>query len=155
MPTYYEILQIAPTASADEIEQAYEKQFNHWRRLVTHHDLEMVNRANQALQILQNVRAVLVDPQKRSAYNASLNNAGGLADPSVGPIRMGTGILTAPTPPRPNPTLQPTHVVVAAPVIKPEERVDAWICPKCKQANPLESIYCKGCVQTVGVNCPL
>ena len=48
MATYYEFLQVAPTASVAEIEAAWEERYNHWRRLVTHHDPQVVNEANQS-----------------------------------------------------------------------------------------------------------
>ena len=38
MGTYYELLNIAPTASASEIQTAYEDTYNRWRKLMTHHD---------------------------------------------------------------------------------------------------------------------
>ncbi len=45
MPTYYEVLQISSTATLAEIEAACEAQYKHWRRLVTHHDPQVVHKA--------------------------------------------------------------------------------------------------------------
>ncbi len=46
MPNYYEILQIIPAATLDEIEATYDAQYHHWRQLVTCHAPDVVNRAN-------------------------------------------------------------------------------------------------------------
>ncbi len=152
MLTYYEVLQTSPDATPADIEQAYEKQYNHWRRLVTHHDPEMVNRANQALQLLQKIHATLTDPRQRATYNASLGATGGLADPNAATASSGLSQVTPPT--TRSPSLPTAPVIVVPPPLKPEDRVDAWICPKCKQPNGLESLYCKDCGQTIGVYCP-
>jgi DnaJ-class molecular chaperone len=65
MLNYYEILQVASTATTTDIEVACEAHYNRWRRLVTHHDSSVVAQANQALQQLEQIRATLTDPQKR------------------------------------------------------------------------------------------
>ena len=144
MRTYYKVLDIAPDATTTEIETAYEVQYNHWRRLVTHHDPEMSNRANQALQWLEKVRTTLTDPGKRQAYDTSIglsHSVGGLADPkaSLPPSSMRT--LAPPPPPRPS-----------APV--PSSHVDAWVCSKCGAASATGSVYCKSCGNLIGQQCP-
>ncbi len=72
MPNYYEILKVQPNATTPEIEAACDTQYHYWRRLVTHHDPEMVSKANQALQWLEKIRATLTDPVKRKAYDTQL-----------------------------------------------------------------------------------
>lgn len=97
MGTYYELLAVSPGASVTEVEDAYRVGYDHWRLLVTSHDPELANRANGMLQQLETARAVLTDPQKRSAYNLSLSaeeSVGGLADPTAGATPLPT--LTPP-----------------------------------------------------------
>ena len=146
MPTYYEILKVSPTASVTEIQAALDAQYNHWRRLVTHHDPQVAQRANQALLYLEQVRVTLTDSQKRSQYNSSLQltpqNTSGLADHTVKPQPL--------TPPSP---LRPPQPHTQTPPIS-TQRVDAWICPKCQKANPIGTKFCKGCGLALGMDCP-
>src|ERR1035437_4567587 len=86
MPTYYEIINVIPTAAQSEIELVLDAQYNKVRRLVTHQDPNVVNQANQALQLLEKIRTTLMDDGKRSAYDAAIgisSNLGGLADLST------------------------------------------------------------------------
>ena len=86
MPNYYEVLKVAPTASTSEIQVAFDSQYNYWRRLVTHHEAETAQRANQALLYLERIRVTLTDPTQRTAYDLSLGGSvGGLADPNAAP----------------------------------------------------------------------
>lgn len=121
MQTYYKVLGIASDATTAEIEVACETQYNHWRRLVTHHDPDTANKANQALQWLERARTTLADPVKREVYDTSIGlrgPIGGLADPQARPK------VVAPKPPPPRPHAEPqTQSASAA-----GERVDAWIC---------------------------
>jgi ribosomal protein L40E len=145
MATYYEILKVSSTATVAEIETALDMQYHHWRRLVTHHDPTVVNKANQALQALEQIRATLTDPIKRAAYDAKLGlqgPVGGLADPQA----RGTA---SPLPPRPAVVPPEPPTAPATPV-----RTDAWICPQCGTTNPVQSRFCKKCGQTLGINCP-
>ncbi len=147
MPTYYEILKIQPTAITPEIESAYEVQYHHWRHLVTHHDPTVVNKANQALQALEQIRTTLTDPTKRAAYDAKLNlqgPVGGLADPQA------RSTAAAPPPPRPGAVAPPGSATAS----HTPTRTDVWICPQCRAPNPVQSRFCKQCGQTLGVNCP-
>lgn len=87
----------------------------------------------------------------------SRRKVGGLADPGATSEERAPSAFppAVPTPPpRATQPPSPTPVVIGPPALTPEERVDAWICPRCKMANPLESIFCKGCGQTIGINCP-
>ena len=147
MATYYEILKIAPNASPAEVEAAYEGQYNHWRRLVTHHDPNMVNKANHALQSLEQMRVTLTDPAKRKEYDAKIglyNSMGGLADPQARPR------VAAPTPP-PSRTRVGPH---SPPAPLTTERVDAWVCSKCQTANAIGHQYCQECGHQIGRQCP-
>ena len=67
---YYQILGITPSATVAEVETAVEGHYNKWRRLVTHHDPNVVTRANQALQAIERIRTTLTTPDKRAVYDA-------------------------------------------------------------------------------------
>jgi len=144
MTTYYEFLQVSSTATVAEIEAAYEDRYNHWRRLVTHHDPEVVNRANQALRWLEKAHVTLTDPAKREAYDAGIGlrgPVGGLAD-----LEAGSGD-TGP-PPGPDFGSQRAGASVTG------QRVDAWVCPQCQAPNPLGTRFCNRCGQQLGIKCP-
>ena len=66
------MLRIKPDATFAEIESAIESYYDQWRRLVTHHDPQFVEKANQALQTLNQIRATLLNPDKRGVYDAGL-----------------------------------------------------------------------------------
>ncbi len=153
MPTYYDILQTSPQATAAEIEEAYEKQYNHWRRLVTHHDSNVANEANQALHLLEEARATLIDPQRRVTYDASLR-PGGLADPMAQPSSASPLTLLPTLAPSSPSAPPPKSIIVAPPPLKPEERVDVWLCPKCKKTNAIGVQFCRECGHTIGISCP-
>lgn len=72
MSTYYDFLGISPSASQSEINSAIDQQYNHWRQLTTHHDQEMVEKAIQALRILEQVRDTLSSSANRDKYNTSI-----------------------------------------------------------------------------------
>jgi len=144
--TYYEILGVSTTATTAEIEAACEARYNHWRRLVTHHDPEVANKANQALRWLEKIRATLGDPARRAAYDVSIelpNEIGGLADPQAGPTTR-----TA-TPPRPKPRESGNASPRAA-----TPRVDAWVCSECQTANAAGTRFCEKCGHQMGQDCP-
>jgi hypothetical protein len=147
MPTYYEILQLGPTATVAEIEAACDAQYNHWRRLVTHHDQSVVNQANQQLQLLETIRATLTHPEQRAAYNAHIqvgnSIVGGLGDPQAMPR---AGFVTPPPPAVSAPPSQSSPATL--------ERVDVWLCPKCQTVNAPGNAYCKQCGHTIGIRCP-
>ena len=144
MPTYYEMLKLTPTATAVEIEAAIEAQYHQWRRLVTHHDPNIVNQATQALQTLETIRTTLTNAEKRAVYDAAIGISGpvgGLADPEA-LLRA-----TAPSPPPAPPAKSQTPVAVS-------QHPDAWICPKCHKANPIGTRFCNQCGQQLGRQCP-
>lgn len=126
MPTYYETLNSSPSASLAEIQVAYETQYNKWRRLVTHHDPQVVNQANQALQYLEKIRTTLIDSDKRTVYDDAIGiskNIGSLGDPDA-------LLSTAYSSTLPSPTSSPKQNDLA-------KRVDSWTCPKCKAPSPV------------------
>lgn len=142
MSDHYELFEVSPSASDEEIQQAFESKYNHWRRLVNHHDPSMANKASQMLQTLEQSRVVLLDHSQRSLYDAAHGfNAvvGGLADPSL------AGSL--PTPPPPTSGNGPVKPAVP-------QRVDAWVCEKCQHANEKGAKYCKGCGNEIAQMCP-
>lgn len=147
---YYEIISVQTSANVQEIEAAIDAKYNFWRRLVTHHDQATVQRANQNLMLLEEIRGTLTDPQRRSAYDQSLQRLGGLADPNaVAPQSSGIPSGSLPfTPPPPAPAGFP-----AAQPVAPLQRVDAWVCPKCNKANPIQVMFCQHCGHTIGRQC--
>jgi curved DNA-binding protein CbpA len=145
MANYYELLKIQPTASPAEINSAIETQYNQWRRLVTHHDPNIVTRANQALQILETIRTTLLDPAKRSVYNTAIGiepQMGGLGDPEA--ILSTLVPLVLPRVVHQNSSLPP----------QPAPLVNVWLCPKCNTANPLKTRFCSKCGEQLGIICP-
>lgn len=138
--TYYEILKISPTASANEVQAAIDTQYDQWRRLVAHHNPEVVEQANQSLRILETIRATLTDPAKRAVYDASLN-VGGLADPEA-VIRMHGE--------PPPPPLKPA----GSPGLPGDRPVDAWVCPQCGTISPRGTRFCSKCRAQIGIDCP-
>jgi curved DNA-binding protein CbpA len=145
MSTYYDVLKVAPDATAAEVETAYETQYNHWRRLVTHHDPQMVNRANQALRWLEQVRETLMDAEKRAAYDAQLGletGVHGLADLQAASQQVAS-LPSAP---------QPAKLAATSPSKEPSMSV--WTCPKCQTRHPVGAMYCKKCGYQLGVACP-
>ncbi len=156
MSTYYEMLQIAPTATMTEIEAAYEMQYNQWRRLVTHHDPKIVNQANQTLQMLEQIRATLMDPTQRAIYDAQIGlggAAGGLADPTA----LHRGVVSpqmtplAPPPPLSSPS---STAAVAQPTPSAPVRAILWACYKCETENPTGTKFCLKCGTQLVRECP-
>lgn len=139
MPNYYEMLNVATTATIAEIQSAYDTQYNQWRRLVTHHDPNVVNQANQALQALETIRLTLSDPSKRSAYDAGigLGAVSNLADPEM-VLRM--------APPRPTPPSQQ--------IKRETPNATLWVCPQCKTNNPEHTQFCLKCGTQLVRECP-
>lgn len=144
MPNYYELIELVPTATTPEIENAIDARYNQWRALVTHHDPNVVNQANQAIQLLEKIRGILTDPAKRNDYDEAIGIKGvtaGLADP--------TALLTVPVLPMTPPAPNPTHGAVGGAGV-----VNAWVCPKCAVANGIGTRFCKNCGTALGRECP-
>lgn len=145
MSTYYEILKLQPTATTVEIEAAIDTQYNQWRRLVTHHDPNVVDEANRALRTLERIRAMLTNPDKRAGYDAAIGiggQIGGLADPEA--------LLQAMPPPSP-PGSRASQLTSSPSTPK---SMDAWVCPKCRAPNRVGVRHCAKCGQQIGRECP-
>ncbi|MBP7212642.1 MAG: zinc ribbon domain-containing protein [Anaerolineaceae bacterium] len=147
MQNYYELLQVPLTASASEIEEKLDDQYQKWRALVTHHDNNIVMQANQALQSIEQMRSTLLHPASRSNYDADLDkelaNSAGLTDPNFAiapPVMPQGGIPTIGT----------------RATVPDEKRIDRWICtnPNCRQPNPLITAFCSKCGEEIGKSCP-
>jgi len=152
MATYYETLQVQPTATPAEVDDACNTLYNKWRRLVTHHDPSVVNQANQALQQVDAIRSTLSDPVRRSAYDEGigLNGAiGGLADPEAVLRAMPVVTMAPPSPPPPRPLAGPPAQVAAS-------RPGLWACPKkgCGAENPPNTKFCFKCGTQLVQECP-
>lgn len=143
MANYYEILGLGETASATEIERALDEQYHKWRRLVTHHDPQVVNRANQALQSLEKIRATLTNSRSRAVYDDGL----GLGEAGVAGLEDPSALLAKVSPEgtSPNRPLKSPHV---------GGRIDVWLCVKCNASNPIDTRYCARCGSALGVDCP-
>lgn len=148
MQTYYQILNLPPTSTRLEIEQALDVHYNQCRQLVTHHDPNVVNQANQAMQVLEKIRSTLMDAGRRSAYDAAISgNVSGLADPTSAPlpppplVGYPTTVAFSQTTPR---HLPPTQASAQR----------AWVCPKCASANTANSQFCKKCGVSLADPCP-
>jgi curved DNA-binding protein CbpA len=134
MTNYYELLKLNSNASGAEIEERLDDQYAKWRSLVTHHDIDIVSQANQALNQLEEIRNTLMNSEKRKEYDRFLSQAqgtmAGLADPDV--LIAQNPVTRIMAPPR------PSNMHFPASEQKEVERTDAWICtdPKCKKANP-------------------
>ena len=90
MPNYYEILKVAPNATATEIQSAYEAQRAQLEQFLNHPDAETASKAQKGVQFLQQVSVIMLDPEKRKAYDASIGLVSGLADPqaTISPISL-------------------------------------------------------------------
>ncbi len=150
MPNYYEMLNIDHTATVQEIQVAIDEKYDQCRRLVTHHDPNMVNQANMALQSLEKIRETLLNQDRKSIYDEALGVSGnvvsGLMDPSMAgaspsvgmPVRVGVPV------PRTLPAHMPTG---SAPL-------DGWHCSKCNSISQIGSLFCKSCGSEIGQSCP-
>ncbi|MDD2521353.1 MAG: hypothetical protein PHW11_00825 [Anaerolineaceae bacterium] len=151
MINYYELLRLQNNAQQVEIENRLDEQYQKWRALVTHHDPAVVTQANQALQTIEQARAVLLDPLRRQDYNRKLSEelatSAGLLDPDL--------VLTQPSYSGAMMTGTPM-IEAAAGSPASIDRTDAWICQNedCGKANPIGTTYCVKCGASVGKNCP-
>jgi ribosomal protein L40E len=150
MPNYYEVLKIQPSAAPAEVEQALQDQYNQWRRLVTHHDPNIVNQANQSLQVLEQIRTILTNPEKRAVYDAGIGvgATGGLADLDA----LMRGVPVTPMAPPMVPPMGGPGGPAAVPTAPPQ--VGLWTCPKCRADNPPMSEHCFKCGTQLLRECP-
>lgn len=147
MAHYYEMLGLKPDASKAEIEAAIQEKYDQWRRLVTHHDVGLVNQANLWLAELEKIRATLTDPAKRREYDASLglgDRIGGLAVPELS------------VPPLTPPIVGPNELVPPQipPPVRSEARSSLWTCYNCGADNPPHTRHCFKCGTELVRQCP-
>jgi hypothetical protein len=140
MTTYYDVLKISPSTSLAEVEKKIDDEYNHWRRLVTHHDLEIADQANKALRQLEQIRATLTDATERQRYDDSIGfqgSLGGLADPDIVAPKssMDKALRVSKV------SVQPTSL-------------DVWICKKCEAPNRIGLKFCARCGRQIGQECP-
>lgn len=151
MANYYEMLKIQPAASSVEITEALEVQYNQWRRLVTHHDPNIVNQANQALAKLEQIRATLTDTAKRNDYDTAIEVHGptaGLADPEA--ILRDMTIVAVMTPS----ARTVAGTAAESNGLKAATTSSLWACPRCQTENPPMSEHCFKCGATLIRICP-
>jgi hypothetical protein len=160
MSTYYEVLKIPSDAPLQMVESAIDTQYNQWRRLVTHHDPSVAEQANHALRTLEMIRNTLCNALERAKYDASLN-IGGLADPAE-------LLRNVPPDPAPQRSMNPFAAPMAndfsgqtgragqfdAQTVAPLDRVDAWVCARCKNPNPIGEKFCSRCGNQIADACP-
>lgn len=149
MSSYYEMLKISPAATTQEIQVAIDEKYDQCRRLVTHHDPNVVNQANVALQSLEKIREILLSPDRKAVYDEALgisgNTVAGLMDPqmiSANPP-MGTPMMVG----GPAPRTLPAHMPTSA-------STDGWHCNKCNSISQIGSLFCKACGNEIGQVCP-
>jgi hypothetical protein len=151
MATYYEMLEVTPGASHNEVEEACERLYLKWKGLVTHHDPATAAQANQAIQQIETIRTTLTDPAKRSVYDQAIGVngvTGGLVDLTAIGGASAPGAVIAPPPPRP---------VVAAPTpATPAVASGIWACPNegCGADNPAQTKFCFKCGTQLVQDCP-
>lgn len=146
----YQFIGVPNSATTVEIDAAIFAKYNEVRRLVSHHDPTIVNQANSSLQVIEHARTILLDPQKKSAYDASIglgSATGGLADPQAILQRFNPVMAATPPAGRPGETN-----FQAAPIVV--DRADSWVCPACQTLNPIGTRFCKKCGKEIGVPCP-
>lgn len=69
MPHFYDLLQISPTASDEEIRQAIGSQLRVWNQRTNSSDTERRNEADKMCQLLYEAERTLLSPEQRMAYN--------------------------------------------------------------------------------------
>jgi len=147
MANYYEMVQVKPTATDKEIETAIDARYNQWRALVTHHDDKVRDQANQAMRMLEQIRATLSDPAKRAVYDEAIGVRGataGLVDPNA-VLNVPRVVMPPPPPPRP-PAPKPATQETSASKL--------WACQKCGEKNPEHTQFCYNCGAQLVRECP-
>lgn len=85
---YYEILELAPTATQQEVEAAIQRQYRVWFKRQQSPSQEKRQQAEVRVRQLDEARSILLDPSQRASYDARLGSyvppaASGAAGPSV------------------------------------------------------------------------
>jgi hypothetical protein len=135
MPTYYEILQVSPTATVAEIEAAYETQCARVRRLTNHTNPSAANKSRQGLQFLEQIHLTLTDLGRRAAYDASIDLKG--SGDSTADSHAGS-----------------RSVVPSVPSPGQQQPADTWICPQCQATIAIGKRFCNKCGQQLARECP-
>jgi len=139
-PSYYEILEVEPTADSASIEAAWDRKYNQWRQLVTHR--QYAEQAKQALTALEEVRATLLDPGRRAAYDRGI----GLGEPLAGLALKPEDLAAVPRVPSPPAPLPATSRAPSA---------DRPPCPHCGAVNnPDDARLCITCRGSLTQTCP-
>lgn len=71
-PNLYEVLDISSQSSCQEVEAAFQREYNRWRRRIVGDNPQAVNEAKRRLRFLQQAYDILSDPHKRAAYDQYL-----------------------------------------------------------------------------------
>lgn len=175
MPTFYEQLNLPTTASTDEITAAIDRLYNQWRQLAVHP--EYGTQAQQQLQLLENIRATLTDPEKRATYDDMIGlkeKIGGLIDPFSVLTANHNQQNTYSTPPstcfsekvyckvcnKPN-NIRTKFCVQCGSDLQttsPQKTYnptdqEIWTCIKCKTKNPLKTNICRNCDYIITRHC--
>jgi hypothetical protein len=131
VPTYYETLRVDPSADSTSIQRACDALYDHWRRLVTHHELG--DKAAKNLKALEMIRTTLLDARMRAIYDQSIraSSVGGLADPA---LLQGAAQLAPPPA-----ATAPSSIAPRRPTANP------WKCPGCGTENIERSKFCVAC----------
>ena len=147
MANYYEMIEQKPSATDKEIETAIDVRYNQWRALVTHHDDKVRDQANQAMRMLEQIRATLSDPAKRAVYDEAIGVRGataGLVDPNA--------VLNVPRVGMPPPP--PPRSPASKPVTTETGTSKLWACQKCGEKNPEHTQFCYNCGTQLVRECP-
>lgn len=127
MDNFYHTLEVLPTASPDEIKEAY----SHLRARLMASEVEEPERISR-LSELEAAYAILSDPNERVNYDRSLGAANSSTQTSLTILDQPATIL------RPE---------VATPLVQQP-------CPYCGVPNPVQATMCKQCGQQISRPCP-
>jgi hypothetical protein len=142
MINYYDFLNVSPSASQDEVNQAVDRQYDHWPRLVIHHDQAIVEQANQSLRFLEQIRNILATPAARNAYDVGL----GIKETTFGITDPGAILFpSSPSSLRNEKSQQGPQVT--------QSTTNGWICDRCKALNRVGLKFCASCGEQLGINC--
>lgn len=72
MENYYQILEISPSASEEEIKKALFATYRKWSNRTNAPQLERRQEAERIVKLLQTVEEILLDPEKRAIYDRQL-----------------------------------------------------------------------------------
>lgn len=126
MANYYQLLNILPTATADEIRAAYTRE--RARQIA---QSVGADQGDAMLQALDEAYTTLIDPNQRAAYDRSLS-----ASPHAEALVL-AGSTAVPTP------------LAAPPVPVPQQG-----CPHCGVLNPTRATICLSCHRQISLACP-